>query len=166
MNLVKSQSLSEPSLEILQTFERDGVTYDYYARRCDCCENLLYFIGRTDGARVSCFQSSENKAANPELVVDELHESFAIDVSIILGSLKRTIENTTVTAAGFKGFDSHGLSNFRMRALDRARLILNRFSSEGKLDYLEEHADLIDDDLVASFYSRLFGKRVLVDYQL
>jgi hypothetical protein len=42
-------------------------------------------------------------------------------------------------------------SNYRIRTLDRARLILKRFSAEGKLEYLQTRADSIDDDLIASF---------------
>ena len=43
------------------------------------------------------------------------------------------------------------MSNYIIRTLDRARLILKKFKAEGKLDYLEEHANSIDDDLSAAF---------------
>jgi hypothetical protein len=69
----------ESSVEIVRTNKREGVTYDLYTKPCSCCEEVLYFIGRTDGARISCFQISKERSENVEEVINELHESFAID---------------------------------------------------------------------------------------
>jgi hypothetical protein len=138
------------SIKIVQTFERDTVKYDFYTKLCSCCNNPMYFIGRTDGARISCFQISEEKIDKIESMVDELHQSFAVDITTILGALKDTISDITVSD-GWKGFQTDGLSNYRIRTLDRARLIMQRFYDEGKLAHLEANADNIDDNLVSSF---------------
>jgi hypothetical protein len=138
------------SVQLLRTLKREGVTSDLYTRPCSCCEQLLYFVGRTDGARISCFQITEEKADNAEQVIDELHESFAIDIKALIDCLKTTLEEIT-SKDDFPRFLADELSNYRIRTLDRARLILNRFSAEGKLEYLEANADSIDDDLVAAF---------------
>jgi hypothetical protein len=138
------------SVQLLRTLEREGVTYDLYTRPCSCCSELLYVVGRTDGARISCFQITKEKADDAEHVIDEIHESFAIDITALLNCLKTTLNEIT-SEDDFPRFLSDGLSNYRIRTLDRARLILKRFSAEGKLEYLETKADSIDDDLVAAF---------------
>jgi hypothetical protein len=138
------------SVQIVRTFKREGVTYDFYTRSCSCCGELLYFVGRTDGARISCFQISEEKADDVEQVIDDLHESFAVDIEALINCLKTTMDKIT-SKDDFRRFLAGELSNYRIRTLDRARLILKRFSAEGKLEYLEANADTIDDDLVASF---------------
>jgi len=141
---------TESSVTIGESFKREGVSYQFYTKPCSCCNNLLYFIGRIDGARISCFQISEQKTADLQSVVDELHESFAVDVRNILETLKNTISDITAND-GHPRFHTEGLSNYRIRTLDRARFILNRFDAAGKLDYLEKNADSVDDDFVASF---------------
>jgi hypothetical protein len=138
------------SVEIVRTSQREGVTYDLYTKLCSCCEKIIYFIARTDGARISCFQISKERSENVEEVIDELHESFAIDTKALINSLDTTIDEIT-SKDDFPRFLTDGLSNYRIRTLDRARLIMKRFSVEGKLDYLVANADSIDDDLVAAF---------------
>jgi hypothetical protein len=83
-------------------------------------------------------------------VIDEIHESFAIDTKGLINCLETTIDEIT-SKDDLPHFVAHDLSNYRIRTLDRARLILNRFSAEGKLEYLVANADSIDDDLVAAF---------------
>jgi hypothetical protein len=138
------------SVRVVRTFKREGVTYDFYTRACSCCGELMYFVGRTDGARVSCFQISEAKAGNVDQVIDELHESFAIDVKSLINCLTTTLDEIT-SEDDCPRFLAAELSNYRIRTLDRARLILKRFSAEGKLESLEANADSIDDDLTAAF---------------
>lgn len=145
-----SVPLEASSAEIVKTFRREGITYDFYTKSCSCCGELLYFLGRTDGARISCFQISQENTDNVEQVIDELHESFAIDIKSLINCLKRTLDEIT-SKDDFPRFLADGLSNYRIRTLDRARLILKRFSAEGKLEHLEANADSIDDDLVAAF---------------
>jgi hypothetical protein len=84
-----------PSVQIVRTLKREGITYDFYTRTCSCCDELLYFIGRTDGARISCFQISEEKTNNIDEVIEELHESFAIDVRALIDCLERTLNEIT-----------------------------------------------------------------------
>jgi len=143
-------ALKESSVEIVRTDKREGVTYDLYTKQCSCCEELLYFIGRTDRARISCFQISKERSENVEEVIDELHENFAIDTKSLINCLGTTIDEIT-SKDGYPRFLVDQLSNYRIRTLDRARLIMKRFSVEGKLDYLVANADSIDDDLVAAF---------------
>jgi hypothetical protein len=145
------------SIKIVQTFERDAVKYDFYTKPCSCCNNPLYFIGRTDGARISCFQISAEKIDNIESLVDELHQSFAVDITTILEALKDTISDITISD-GWGRFQTDGLSNYRIRTLDRARLILKRFDGEGKLAHLEANADNIDDNFSQRFHAWLFSE--------
>jgi hypothetical protein len=84
-----SVPLEASSAEIVKTFRREGITYDFYTKSCSCCGELLYFLGRTDGARISCFQISQENTDNVEQVIDELHESFAIDIKSLINCLKR-----------------------------------------------------------------------------
>jgi hypothetical protein len=143
-------SSKKSSVQIVRTIEREEVTYDFFTRPCSCCDELLYFIARTDGAKISCFQISEENTDNIDKVIDELHESFLIDIKALINCLKTTIDEIT-SKDDFPRFLADEISNYRIRTLDRARLILNRFSAEGKLEYLEANADSIDDDLVAAF---------------
>ena len=83
------------SVQFLKAIKREGVTYDLYTKPCSCCEELLYFIGRTDGARISCFQISEERSENVEQVIDELHESFAIDTKGLINCLETTLGEIT-----------------------------------------------------------------------
>src|SRR5271154_2119978 len=146
-NTIASES---SSVQIVRTIKREGVTYNFYTRACSCCGDPLYFIGRTDGARISCFQISEEKTENVEEVIDELHESFAIDIKALIECLKTTLDEIT-SGDDFPRFLAGELSNYRIRTLDRARLILKRFSADGRLEYLEANADSVDDDFVAAF---------------
>jgi hypothetical protein len=82
-----------------------------------------------------------------EEVIDELHESFSIDTKALINCLGTTMDEIS-SKDDFPRFLSDELSNYRIRALDRARLIMKRFSVEGKLDYLVANAESIDDDLV------------------
>jgi hypothetical protein len=124
-----------PPVDIVITNKREGVAYDLYTKSCSCCEKLIYFIGRTDGARISCFQISKERSENIEEVIDEIHESFAIDTKGLISCLETTIDEIT-NKDDFPRFFADDLSNYRIRTLDRARLILKRFSAKGKLEYL------------------------------
>jgi hypothetical protein len=110
------------SVEIVRTNKREGVTYDLYTKLCSCCEELLYFIGRTDGARISCFQISKERSENVEEVIDELHESFAIDTKGLINCLETTMDEIT-SKDDCPRFLADELSNYRIRTLDRARLL-------------------------------------------
>ena len=157
-------SLKNSSIQIDRTIEREGVTYDFYTRSCSCCEQLLYFIARTDGARISCFQISEEKADKLDEVIDELHESFAIDIKGLINCLSTTIGEIT-SKDDFPRFLADELSNYRIRTLDRARSILNRLSAEGKLEYLQANGELDRRRSRGWFYSWVFSERKLVDNQ-
>jgi hypothetical protein len=83
--------------------------------------------------------------------IDEIHESFAIDIKALIGCLQTTMEEIT-SKDDYPRFLTERLSVYRIRTLDRARLIMSRFSAEGKLDRLVTSADSIDDDLVAAAF--------------
>jgi hypothetical protein len=83
------------SVELVITNKREGVTYDLYTKPCSCCEKIIYFIGRTDGARISCFQTSKERSENVEEVIDEIHERFAIDTKGLISCLETTIDEIT-----------------------------------------------------------------------
>ena len=75
-----------------------------------------------------------------EEVIDELHESFAIDTKGLINCLETTMDEIT-SKDDFPRFLADELSNYRIRTLDRARLMMKRFSVEGKLDYLVANAN-------------------------
>jgi hypothetical protein len=138
-------------LQFVKTIRREEVTYDLYTKSCSCCGKLTYLIGRADGARISCFQISEESSENVDKFIDEIHESFAIDIKALIGCLQTTMEEIT-SKDDYPRFLTERLSVYRIRTLDRARLIMSRFSAEGKLDRLVTSADIIDDDLVAAAF--------------
>ena len=112
---MEEESIPSPKrgVNIVRTFERDGVSYEFYTKPGNRRKEVLYFLGRVDGVRVSCFQISEEKIEDVELLVDELHESFAIDAKTILEALKTSINDIT-RLVGFDGFfDTNGMSNYR-----------------------------------------------------
>lgn len=123
--MVDGNAPTESSVTIGESFKREGLSYQFYTKPCSCCNNLLYFIGRIDRARISCFQISKAKASNLESVIDELHESFAVDVRNIIDTLKNTINDIT-SNDDYPRFHADWLSNYRIRTLDRARFILRK----------------------------------------
>jgi hypothetical protein len=82
-------------LQFVKTIRREEVTYDLYTKSCSCCGKLTYLIGRADGARISCFQISEESSENVDKFIDEIHESFAIDIKALIGCLQTTMEEIT-----------------------------------------------------------------------
>jgi hypothetical protein len=107
--------------QIVRTLKREGITYDFYTRPCSCCGEILYFIARTDGARISCFQISEHKTDDIERVIEELHESFAVDIKALINCLKTTMDEITSKDDVLR-FLADELSNYRIRTLDRGGL--------------------------------------------
>jgi len=79
--------------------------------------------------------------------VSELHESFAVDVEAKLFLLRDMIKEYNSHGS----FEAYDLDVFRVRLIDKARLILNRFSKNGMLERILERADDIEDDIVAAF---------------
>ena len=66
---------------------------------------------------------------NLEGYIAELHVTFAVDVHSRLERLRQTIEE--LNSMGL--FDAEGIDVSHVRRIDKARLILNRFSKNGRL---------------------------------
>jgi hypothetical protein len=79
--------------------------------------------------------------------VAQLHESFAVDVATKLIQLRDTIAKSNSRGQ----FDAKGMSSFRVRLVDKARLISSRFSKNGLMKQILEHADDTENDIASAF---------------
>jgi hypothetical protein len=99
------------------------------------------------GASISVYAISAEDRKRIDDYVSELHESFSIDVEPRLLLLQKMIEEYN----SLGHFNTYDLDVFRVRVIDKARLIFNRFSKNGMLQRILEGPDNIDDDIVAAF---------------
>jgi hypothetical protein len=124
----------------------DSTTYELMTEQC-ACGGPIYKLLRMCGASISVYAISAEDRERLDEYVSELHESFAVDAEPKLRLLEDMI----------KEFNSHGLFEayeldvFRVRLIDKARLIFNRFSKNGMLNRILERPDDIEDDIVAAF---------------
>jgi hypothetical protein len=84
---------------------------------------------------------------NLESYIAELHVTFAVDVHSRLERLRQTIEELNSMGP----FDAEGIDVSHVRRIDKARLILNRFSKNGRLTQILNKADDVEDDFAAAF---------------
>jgi hypothetical protein len=121
-------------------------TYELFVGTCSCGQPI-YRLMRTCGAALSIYQISQENYENLEEYIAELHATFAVDVHSRLEGLRQTI----------KEFNSKGLFEVQeidvshVRRLDKARLILSRFSKNGRLKQILDNADDVEDDFAAAF---------------
>jgi hypothetical protein len=102
---------------------------------------------RTCGASLSVFEITADDYENLDRYVAKLDTSFAVDVGTKLYRMRETIRQHNSRGQ----FDAHGMHPFRVRLIDRARLICNRFSRNGALARILKHLDNVEDDLAAAF---------------
>src|SRR5215469_8038178 len=135
---------TEPRVE--RTIKLGNTTYELMVGQC-ACGGQIYRLLRMCGAAISVYDINAEDRERLDEYVSELHESFAGDVEPKLLLLHKMV----------KEYNSHGcfeaseLDTFRVRLIDKARLIFNRFSKNGLLERILKRPDDIEDDLVAAF---------------
>jgi hypothetical protein len=138
------QTTTEPRVE--RTIKLGNTTYELMVGQC-ACGSPIYKLLRMCGASISVYAIRAEDRERIDDYVSELHESFAIDIETRLLLLRKMIEE--YNSLGY--FNTYDLDEFRVRLVDKARLIFNRFSKNGMLQRILEGPDDIDDDIVAAF---------------
>jgi hypothetical protein len=111
------------------------------------CGGPIYKLLRTSGASISVYVISAEDRERIDEYVSELHKSFAVDVEPKLSLLEDMVREFNSHGC----FEAYELDVFRVRLIDKARLIFNRFSKNGMLKRILERPDDIEDDVVAAF---------------
>jgi len=122
-------------------------TYELFVGTCKCGRHPVYRLMRTCGALLSIYEISEDDYQNLDNYVSQLHASYTVDVTTRLHALREAILATNSNGL----FEAQGMHPSRVRMIDKARLICNRFSKNGLLKEILEHADDIDNDVTAAF---------------
>jgi hypothetical protein len=139
-------SVSHDTVSIECTKTIDDCTYELVVGTCSCGQPV-YVLQRSCGALFSAYQISRKDYENWEQYVDILHLNFAVDVWPRIHRLRQAV--LKLNSGGL--FEAKGMSVFRVRLIDRARLILNRFSENGGLRQILDNAENVEDDLAAAF---------------
>jgi hypothetical protein len=121
--------------------------YELFVSKCADCDGTVRRLLRTSGASISVYQISSEDFENLEEYVEALHESFAADVETKLVQLRHTLAD--FNSRGL--FEAEGLDVFHVRLIDKARLILSRFSKNGQLQRVLDDPDNMEDDVIAAF---------------
>jgi hypothetical protein len=135
---------AEPRVE--RTIKLGNTTYELMSGQC-ACGGPIYKLLRMCGASISVYLISPEDRERLDEYVSELHESFAIDVETRLSLLEETVKEYNSHGC----FEAYELDVFRVRLIDKARLIFNRFSKNGMLQRILDRPDDIEDDIVAAF---------------
>jgi hypothetical protein len=96
---------------------------------------------------LSVFDISEDDYRNLDEYVSELHSGYAMDVASKLEAVQEAI--AAVNSNGL--FEAEDMHPTRVRMIDKARLIWNRFSKNGQLQEIRDHADDVNNDIAAAF---------------
>lgn len=99
------------------------------------------------GASISVYSITAADRDRLDEFVGELHESFAFDVEAKLSRMCNVIEE--FNSQGF--FETGDMDVFRIRLIDKARLICSRFAKNGLLERLLQQPNDLQDDLAAAF---------------
>jgi hypothetical protein len=77
----------------------------------------------------------------------KLHTSFSVDVRTKLSEIREAISE--LNSKGL--FEADGMHPFRVRLIDKARLICSHFSKKGLLRQIMDHSDDLGDDVASAF---------------
>jgi hypothetical protein len=143
---LKLCSTSKDTISIERDIRLGDCTYELFVGKCSCGEPF-YRLMRTCGASLSIYQISQKDYENLDEYVAELHVSFTVDVESKMYRLRETIKE--FNAKGL--FEAEGMDVYHVRLIDKARLILSRFSKTGKLKEILDKPDDIENDLAAAF---------------
>jgi hypothetical protein len=136
---------TDPRIE--RTIKHGNTVYELIVAECKSCALPTRRLLRTCGASISVYDISSDQYENLDQFVAGLHESFAVDVEAKLTCLRDTIAE--FNSRGF--FEASDIDVFHVRLIDKARLILNRFSKNGVLQKLLDHPDDVEDSIVSAF---------------
>jgi hypothetical protein len=132
---------------IARTIKHGDTVYELLVAECKSCAHPVRRLIRTCGASISVYDISPDQYEDLDQFVSALHESFAVDVKLKLVRLRDTIAE--FNSKGF--FEASEIDVFHVRLIDKARLILNRFSKNGFLQKLLDHPDDVEDTIVSAF---------------
>lgn len=135
---------AKPRVE--RTIKLGNTTFELMVGRC-ACGGPIYKLLRMCGASISVYVIGPEDRERLDEYVSELHESFAVDVEPKLSLLRDMVKEYNSHGA----FEACELDVFRVRLIDKARLIFNRLSKNGMLQRILERPDDIEDDIVAAF---------------
>jgi hypothetical protein len=121
-------------------------SYELMVGEC-ACGDPIYKLLRICGASISVYLISAPDYERLDDLVAELHESFAVDVEAKLSRLGEVVRE--YNSEGY--FETEGLDVFRVRMIDKARLILSRFSKNGTLQKILDRPNDVEDDIAAAF---------------
>jgi hypothetical protein len=136
----------EDIVSIERNIRLGDCTYELSVGKCSCGEPI-YRLMRTCGASISIYQIAQENYENLDEYVAELHVSFTVDVESKLERLRQTIKEFNANGL----FEAEGMDVYHVRLIDRARLILSRFSKTGKLKVILDKPDDIENDVAAAF---------------
>jgi len=132
---------------IVRTIKHGDRTYELYVGSCKCGRHPVFRLMRTSGASLSVYEISQHDYENIDDYVAKLDTSFAVDVSTKLSELHEAIFETNSKGS----FEAEGIYPFRVRLIDKARLICNRFTKAGLLKQVLEHSDDNSHDIASAF---------------
>ena len=132
---------------VVRKIEYGDTLYELWVGPCKCGRHPVCRVMRTSGASLSVYEISREDAQNLDQYVSKLHTSFAIDVATKLFGLRQTIHEFNSNGL----FEAEGMHPFRVRLIDKARLICSRFSKNGLFQQLLKNADDPDDDIALAF---------------
>jgi hypothetical protein len=142
----KPCTLSRDTVSMERKIIIGDCTYELRVGTCSCGQPI-YRLMRTCGALLSIYQISQEDYENLEDYIAELHSTFAVDVHTRICGLQKTIAE--LNSKGL--FEAEDIDVFHVRRIDKARLILSRFSKNGLLDRILDKADDVEDDVAAAF---------------
>ena len=132
---------------IARTIKHGDTVYELLVAECESCAHPVRRLIRRCGVSISVYDISPDQYEDLDQFVAALHESFAVDVEPKLVCLRDTIAE--FNSKGF--FEASDIDVFHIRLIDKARLILNRFSKNGFLQKLLDHPDDVEDTIVSAF---------------
>lgn len=133
---------------IVRTIKLGDTTYELFVGPCpECSRHPVFRLMRTCEASMSVYELSPQDAQNLDEYVAKLNTSFVVDVATKLLELRKTIFE--FNSKGL--FEAAGMHPFRVRLIDKGRLIHNRFSKNGLLKQLLHHSDDTENDIVSAF---------------
>jgi hypothetical protein len=133
-------------VRIERTIKHGDTTYDIIVGPCKCGAQVVRVM-RVCGASISVYEIDSEDYENVDVYVAQLHRSFAIDVVSKLRQLRQTIFKFNSRGQ----FDAHGMHPFRVRLIDKARLICSRFSKKGLIDQILKNPDNLENDVASAF---------------
>jgi hypothetical protein len=140
-------SVPANEVRIERTIKHEDTTYELFVGPCRCCDRTVFRLMRTCGASMSVYEISPYDAENLDGYVAKLHVSFVVDAATKLYELRKTINDFNCKGL----FEAEGMHPFRVRLIDKARLICSKFSKNGMLNQILQNTDNSNNDVALAF---------------